>query len=234
MKEKTRRRRLIPCAVYDVEAMESWLGDQAAEGWFLEEEGIVGPWACFVSGPPRRTAYRLTSSLSAPELIGPDEEARDLSAAYGWRYLAKRKEFYVYRAMGEHGGEMDTDPRTQALILRAVRRRTIGTVITLLAMGLGYPLFLLAKDGQLGLLVRYPWYWMLPFAFVVWFLACALAGSRHYHRLARQLEEGRPLDHRKPWQPQARRYLACALISVLLTGMVAVQVVLVLVFTTPF
>ncbi len=234
MKEKTRRRRLIPCAAYDVEAMESWLGDQAAEGWFLEEEGIVGPWACFVSGPPRRTAYRLTSSLSAPELIGPDEEARDLSAAYGWKYLAKRKEFYIYRATGEHWGEMDTDPRTQALILRAVRRRTIGTVITLLVMGLGYPLFLLAKDGQLGLLVRYPWYWMLPFAFVVWFLACALAGSRHYHRLARQLEEGRPLDHRKPWQPQARRYLACALISVLLTGMVAVQVVLVLVFTTPF
>ena len=234
MKEKMRRRRLIPCAAYDVEAMESWLGDQAAEGWFLEEEGIVGPWACFVSGPPRRTAYRLTSSLSAPELIGPDEEARDLSAAYGWKYLAKRKEFYIYRATGEHWGEMDTDPRTQALILRAVRRRTIGTVITLLVMGLGYPLFLLAKDGQLGLLVRYPWYWMLPFAFVVWFLACALAGSRHYHRLARQLEEGRPLDHRKPWQPQARRYLACALISVLLTGMVAVQVVLVLVFTTPF
>ncbi|HIY07304.1 MAG TPA: DUF2812 domain-containing protein [Candidatus Evtepia faecigallinarum] len=234
MKEKTRRRRLIPCAAYDVEAMESWLGDQAAEGWFLEEEGIVGPWACFVSGPPRRTAYRLTSSLSAPELIGPDEEARDLSAAYGWKYLAKRKEFYIYRATGEHWGEMDTDPRTQALILRAVRRRTIGTVITLLVMGLGYPLFLLAKDGQLGLLVRYPWYWMLPFAFVVWFLTCALAGSRHYHRLARQLEEGRPLDHRKPWQPQARRHLACALISVLLTGMVAVQVVLVLVFTTPF
>lgn len=234
MKEKTRRRRLIPCAAYDVEAMESWLGDQAAEGWFLEEEGIVGPWACFVSGPPRRTAYRLTSSLSAPELIGPDEEARDLSAAYGWKYLAKRKEFYIYRATGEHWGEMDTDPRTQALILRAVRRRTIGTVITLLVMGLGYPLFLLARDGQLGLLVQYPWYWMLPFAFVGWFLACALAGSRHYHRLARQLEEGRPLDHRKPWQPQARRYLACALISVLLTGMVAVQVVLVLVFTTPF
>lgn len=234
MKEKTRRRRLIPCAVYDVEAMESWLGDQASEGWFLEEEGIFGPWACFVSGPPRRTAYRLTSSLSAPELIGPDEEARDLSAAYGWKYLAKRKEFYVYRAVRENPREMDTDPQTQALILRAVRRRTIGTIVTLLVMGICYPLFLLAKDGQLDLLVQYPWYWMIPFACVVWFLSLSFASSRHYQRLGRHLQEGRPLHHQKTWRPQARRHLVCSLVSALLTGLLVVQLVLVLVFTTPF
>lgn len=234
MKEKARMRRLIPCAAYDVEAMESWLSDLAAEGWWLEKDGIFGPWAYFVPGPPRRAAYRLTSSLSSPEFIGPDEEARELSTTYGWDYLAKRKEFYLYRATAETAREMDTDPQTQALILRAVRRRTMGTVITLLVMGLGYPLFLLARDGQLGLLVQYPWYWMLPFAFVGWFLACALAGSRHYHRLARGLEEGRPLDHQKPWQSQARQHLTCTLVSILLTGLLAVQVVLVLVFTTPF
>lgn len=234
MKEKTRIRKLIPCAVYDVEAMESWLRDQAAQGCLLEEDGIFGPWAYFVPGPTRPAAYRLTSSLSSPEFTGPDEEARDLSAAYGWEYLARRKEFYIYRAVSPDVRELDTDPQIQALILRAVRRRTIGSIATLLIMGICYPLFLLAKDGRLGLLIQYPWYWMIPFACVVWFLSLSFAGSRHYQRLGRHLQEGRPLDHQKTWRPQARRHLVCSLVSALLTGLLVVQLVLVLVFTTPF
>lgn len=226
MKEKARMRKVIPCAVYDVEAMESWLSDLATEGWLLEEDGIFGPWAYFVSGPPRRVEYRLTSSLSSPEFTGPDEEARDLSITYGWEYLAKRKEFYIYRAMTENAREMDTDPQTQALILGAVLRRTVGTILTILVMGIVYPLFLLGKDGQMGLLVQYPLRFFSLFAFVLWFLLLSLLGCRHYRQLRQHLQAGQALDHHKPWRPLAHWNLAGSLVTAVVIVLLAVQVVL--------
>lgn len=226
MKEKARMRKVIPCAVYDVEAMESWLSDLAAEGWLLEEDGIFGPWAYFVPGPPQRVEYRLTSSLSSPEFTGPDEEARDLSITYGWEYLAKRKEFYIYRAMAENTREMDTDPQTQALILGAVQRRTVGTIITMLVMGIVYPLFLLSKDGQMGLLIQYPLRFLSLFAFVLWFLLLSLLGCQHYRQLRQHLQAGQALDHHKPWRPLAHWNLAGSLVTAVVIVLLAVQVVL--------
>ena len=32
--------RLPPCPAYDVEAMESWLGAMAEQGWVLEQDGF--------------------------------------------------------------------------------------------------------------------------------------------------------------------------------------------------
>lgn len=229
MKEKARMRKVIPCAVYDVEAMESWLSDLATEGWLLEEDGIFGPWAYFVPGPPRRVEYRLTSSLSSPEFTGPDEEARDLSITYGWEYLAKRKEFYIYRAMAENAREMDTDPQTQALILGAVQRRTVGTILTILVMGIVYPLFLLGKDSQMGLLIQYPLRFFSLFSFMLWFLLLSLLGCRHYRQLRQHLQAGQALDHHKPWRPLAHWNLAGSLVTAVVIVLLAVQVVLALI-----
>lgn len=225
MEKTTRVRKWIPCPVYDVEAMESWLGDLAAQGWFLEEDGIFGPWAYFLPGPPRPAAYRLTSSLSSPDFTGPEEENQELCAAYGWEYLARRGAFFIYRAVGADVRELDTDPQTQALVLRAVCRRTLDRAAGMVVVGLITPLFLQWRDGTLDLLLQYPGYWAVPFAVVLWFLGLVLVGCRHYRRLRRHLQEGRPLDHQKPWQPGARRRLACVLVTALLLGLLVVWLV---------
>ena len=219
MQKTTRVRKWIPCASYDVEAMESWLTDLAAQGWFLEEDGIFGPWAYFVPGQARPAAYRLTSSLSPPVFTGPDAEDQALFAVYGWEYLARRQEFYIYRATSEAVRALDTDPQTQALVLRAVYRRTLDRTAGIVVTGLLTPLLLQWRAGTLDLLLQYPGYWAIPFGAVLWFLGLALAGSRHYRRLRRHLQEGRPLDHQKPWQPCARRHLGCILVTVLLLGL---------------
>ncbi len=31
--------RILPCPSYDIEAVESWLTDQAKQGWYLERQG---------------------------------------------------------------------------------------------------------------------------------------------------------------------------------------------------
>ena len=79
-RETNKTRRWIPCADHDVEAMESWLTDLAAQGWFLEEDGFCLAWATFVRGEPRPVRYRLTSSLRSMDCgsegwLGPGEEA---------------------------------------------------------------------------------------------------------------------------------------------------------------
>lgn len=111
MEKTTRVRKWIPCAVYDVEAMEGWLGDLAAQGWYLEEDGIFGPWAYFLPGPPQPAAYRLTSSLSSPDFTGPEEENQELCAAYGWEYLARRGRFSSTGPWGQTSGNWTPTPR---------------------------------------------------------------------------------------------------------------------------
>ena len=129
-------------------------------------------------------------------------------------------------ARAENAREMDTDPQTQALILGAVQRRTVGTVMTILVMGIVYPLFLLGKDGQMGLLIQYPLRFFALFAFVLWFLSLSLLGCRHYRQLRQHLQTGQALDHHKPWRPLARRNLAGSLITAVVIVLLAVQVVL--------
>ena len=75
--------------------------------------------------------------------LGPSEESRCLYAAYGWEYVAKRGPFYIYRTRDPAAREVDTDPHTQALVLRSLHRRARESLLTLvLLFFLVYPLTL--------------------------------------------------------------------------------------------
>ena len=83
--------RFPPCPGYDVEATESWLQEMAAQGLILSTEGFCAGLGCFERGEPRRLRYRLEAAPKKPlDEDGPDEEARSLSEAYGWQYVARR------------------------------------------------------------------------------------------------------------------------------------------------
>lgn len=218
MTEQHKTRRCLPCADHDVEAMESWLTDLAAQGWFLARDGFCLAWATFVRGEPRQVRYRLTASLQSTEFggegwQGPGEEALALHASYGWDYVAKRGKFYVYRTQEEGARELDTDPQTQELLLREVHRRENRTLVSCLFWGLLYPLLLIRKDPLLTLLNAGLWPFVLGLAVVLWFFGFYLARSAHYRRLRKKLQAGQGLDHRKPWQVHAWRQAARRAVS---------------------
>lgn len=141
--------RLLPCPVYDVEAVESWLGDLAGEGLYLERHGLSSVRARFRRGEPRALPYRLVSSLEHPTLWQrlrrqnrpPSPEALDLAAHYGWEYVGLYRAFHVYRGTTEHPREMETDPALQEAAMGRVFRWYAARL--LLALGVLVGAFLL-------------------------------------------------------------------------------------------
>ncbi len=139
-KNKPDRRvyRLTPCPDWDVEGVESWLTDLADEGLLLAEDGIWGRTAAFTRGEPRRMKYRLEAAPKTPSLWdenggNPDPEAVELGERYGWRYVARYGEFYIYRSADPSARELNTDPAVQALALSAVEKRRRGAVFRIVA-----------------------------------------------------------------------------------------------------
>lgn len=208
---RNKRRCWIPCPTYDLEAMESWLTELAAEGWFLAEDGLCFAWAVFLRGAPQPVKYRLTASLQPAGFgsdgwLGPEQEARALHAAWGWEYVAKGGNFYVYRAWDKDAREPDTEPQTQELVLRAVHQRENRALFSCVFWGLLYPLFLMRTDPLLTVLEAGLWPVVIGLGVVLWFFCFYLVRSLHYRRLRKRLQAGQGLDHQKPWRDQARRH----------------------------
>ena len=121
--------RILPCPSYDMEAVESWLTDQAKQGWYLERQGDYFGRFHFRKDVPRALPYRLVSSLESTTVLQqtrihgspPPQEVLDLAAYSGWEYVALIEGFYVYRGTTEHPREMETDPVLQSCLLYTSR-----------------------------------------------------------------------------------------------------------------
>ena len=98
--------RILPCPSYDMEAVESWLTDQAKQGWYLERQGDYFGRFHFRKDVPRALPYRLVSSLESTTVLQqtrihgspPPQEVLDLAAYSGWEYVALIEGFYVIEA----------------------------------------------------------------------------------------------------------------------------------------
>ena len=104
--------RLPPCPDYDVESTECWLTDLAREGLLLKKDGLFAGVGVFERAVPQRVQYRLEAAQKDTGLLcdgyEPDPEQVELCAQYGWEYVARRGEFYIYRSH---------DPAARELIL---------------------------------------------------------------------------------------------------------------------
>ena len=125
--------RLPPCPDYDVEGTECWLTDLAREGLLLKKDGLFAGVAVFERAVPQRVQYRLEAAQKDTGLLGdgyePDPEQVELCAQYGWEYVARRGEFYIYRSHDPAARELNTDPAVQALALKAVKSRSVSAAI---------------------------------------------------------------------------------------------------------
>ena len=103
----------------------------AAQGLHLSEDGFFAGFACFDRGKPKQTRYRLEAAPGAAG-EGPDEQARELTEAAGWRFTARRGDFLIYASDKPGGVELHTDPRVQALSLNLIRKRARRSVFSLI------------------------------------------------------------------------------------------------------
>lgn len=205
-REKRRQYCLFPCPDYDVAGMEGWLEEMAQRGWFLEKDGIfafVG-MAAFERGEPRRVRYRLAGILKGG---GPDTEEIVLSEKYGWRYVSKRGDFYIYRTDDPDTRELNTDPEVQAEAVRVVKKRRRRAVIDSSFWFLLSPVLSFLRYGYFLEAVVVP-NWFLLFFELFLFLQIAL-GLREVvclGKLQKQLRQGEVVTPYSPAKRQVRRY----------------------------
>ncbi|MBO6053924.1 MAG: DUF2812 domain-containing protein [Oscillospiraceae bacterium] len=232
MREKTRKRVLPPCPPYDVEGTESWLTDLASEGWLLAEDGFFFGIASFEKGEPAHICYRLEAAprqANAWDDNGgmPDGEAVELNAQFGWEYVSRRGQFYIYRNGADAAREIHTDPQVQALAVREVYRRQIRYVLLTAFWWIAYPLSLLGRGfsyslaaAEMGLLFA-----LSCVIFPIWLLISGTASVRYLGRLKRKLQAGEPLDHEKQWKKSRTRYYLSGLLTVIPAVLLIILVV---------
>ena len=193
--------RLPPCPLYDVERYESWLGDMAAAGLFLQAQGVL---AQFRRGTPAPARYRLTAARlkgSAFDFLptAPLQEERALYAESGWQFVCARGEFFIYGCLDPDAPELHTDPAVQALSLKMARRTAWSSFAGVL-LNVVVQAVLCSRHTPL----------LLPVICLLLFCCCmlglALRDLYAVLRLTRRLRRGLPPDHRRPWRAAAWRH----------------------------
>ena len=210
---KERIWRLPPCQPYDVESTESWLSDMAAEGWMLEKDGFFLGFATFERKDPAPVRYRLEAS---PKRVGtwsddggiPDREAREMNEDCGWEFVDRRGQFFIYRSGDPRAVELQTDPQVQAIAIKAVEKRQLGSFLYLTAIAF-LNLFLRFLRGMSPLLFAVkaglPATLLLAL-FLLGALTFGIGEVLSLRRLKKRLKEGIPPDHRKDWKKTRRRW----------------------------
>ena len=110
----------IPCPLSDIEGLESWLGDMAAQG--LVPVTIGQNFARFRCSQPKAVRYRLNAK-PAPETFlesapgTPDGEERALAQECGWYYVTAVGDFFLYACEDRDAPELNTDEETLHQVL---------------------------------------------------------------------------------------------------------------------
>ena len=148
----------------------------------------------------------------------PDPEAMALNADFGWEYVARRGQFYIYRNPEADHRELHTDPRVQALAVKSLEKRQIHQLLSILLI-LGINLFavhlrggsLLLSAAAAGLPIT-----LLTALLALWLLADPVREVIHLGRLKKRLAAGQPLRHDGDWRKGQTGYYVRRLIHLLL------------------
>lgn len=137
MKTKKTLYKISPYLPYEIEEFQHWLQEMAQEGWHLKKDGFFMGVVSFEKGEKKKVRYRFEASMKSTSMWAenngePDEEAVDLNQLYGWEYIAKCKDFYIYRCENEECRELNTDPKVQEMALKEVCKRQSSTLFTII------------------------------------------------------------------------------------------------------
>ena len=148
MSEKTIKHvhRLCPCDPCNVEGIQSWLEDMAAEGLFLIEDGVFCGVFSFERKSPRKTKYRLdVAQKRKPRFLDSGDELTDeeleIYNSMGWEYLLRYGDFRVYRSMEQDAPELNTESETHAITIGLLKQQHRSSFIYAVLMALFWIFF---------------------------------------------------------------------------------------------
>lgn len=227
--------RLQPCPSYDVEGMEAWLEDMAAEGLLLIRDGFFFGFGEFlVQKPDHKVRYRLVARQKNGGLLSdgtvPDDKALEISEDFGWEFVTHRGDFYIYRTTRADAREMDTDPEVQALAMNAVRKRRRWQIGDLIVWALIYPLIVYRVSLVRSILALGTPFALLCLVTLVWNSVEVIRETTHINRLYRRLKNGDPLerkriDYRRAVRTQVFRILRWLVTVVCIVSLIVVPIV---------
>lgn len=212
--------RLTPCPAYDVEGMESWLSDLAEEGLFLTQDGFFCGFGFFEKDTPRRVKYRLQASEVPGGFFAdndePDEEQQEITEAFGWEFVARRGEFYIYRSKEEEVRELNTDPKVQELSLKMVQKRQNTAIFNCVLWGLLYPIGKSKGAVLVPMLYMKTWFYLFTAVLLLWFFVSSVKAALYYAGLRKRLKDGKPLNREKNRKQKAWWYPAKVILQIAL------------------
>ncbi|MDD3073245.1 MAG: DUF2812 domain-containing protein [Eubacteriales bacterium] len=182
---------------WQVEEIESWLGDMAARGWHFSRRGLLT--AVFTRGEPEQVRYRCEIAKKS----SPDFQDRvEFYRQGGWEYVASDGHLQIFRAPGDSAiPEIHTDPQEQAGTLRPLFwtcLRRLGAALLLLA-AVFLPYSLLYGNYLTGLLLQGG---LADYALII-LMASILVwmglGVLAVFQKAKDLRQGRHLEHKKKY-----------------------------------
>lgn len=195
----------------NVPAVQAWLEDYAARGWYLESYGFY--LAKFVRGEPRENVrYRLQPT--GPQAGLPDPDIQEAYREMGWSYVCSsfngryscgpRTEFHIWRCDDPDTPELDTDQSLREegygeLLRRSRRNISLGAL--LLAVTLATIWWIVWDRPQQFLLEDY-YYYSSSIFLLCWNIVLILylvSGSLRLIRFTRRLRQEEPAPQRAPW-----------------------------------
>lgn len=205
MKEKKKIRRFAPCSQLDIERLESWLTDMAAQGWHLKDTGgLWSMWFVFEHGESRSVRYRLEPGKGAFDDDRPGYMEQEFFKDMGWEAVTSYGQFFIFRAVSPDAPELNTDPAIQLMAMKKMWRKTVIWNLIYLAW---IPLMVLWWPRPAE-----PYRFLVTFGFtvaafvVLFFCYCIVelvVQIVQVNSIVKKLKSGEQLDHSKPWRKGA-------------------------------
>lgn len=214
--------RIPPCPAYDISGMENWLSDLAEEGLVLMQDGFFAGVATFEYREPQQVKYRLEAvqkktGMWSDDGDEPDPEQVELSKKYSWEYVAKRKDFYIYRSFDPSARELNTDPDVQALALNAVKKRQGTTLFSSVFFLLIYPV-LLTRGCLLLTTISMGTLWMvLVLLLAALMIVDDVRAFIHLKKIQKSLTHNGCYNPEPDWRKNAAPYFIRKIIKTVLT-----------------
>lgn len=202
----------IPCSLYDIQGLQSWLDEMAREGLFLHHLSNSNDRAYFESGEPRPVRYRLDPCGKGRR---KDKEREEAYAQMGWRFVTRmRRGFYIFSCDDPETPELYNDPQSLSVALeKQVDRETRSIVCLTLGLTLFLSaLFYWARRNILQHLLLWddPAYlasFILSFSLILVSLLAMALQLWARHRLIKALAQGFPPKAKRRWNRP--RFLSC-------------------------
>ncbi len=202
--------RLCPCDPCNVEGIQSWLEDLAADGLFLVEDGVFCGIFSFERKSPRQVKYRLDVAQkrklrffdSGDELA--DEEL-ELYRSMGWEYLLQYGDFRVYRSMEPNAPELNTESETHAITIKLLKAKYrssfANTLLSMLFWALwaqGFLQYGHRMAATIGLIFT-----VFVYGVMLWSVITPLIRVFRLRQYEKRLLDGDTLNHRVEWKKKA-------------------------------